>query len=315
MKLDEFLATRARLRTERPELLDLSELNLYRSLARRFGPIAPSTHVEAPYRCHLAERYLAHLGFSQDLKPRTLVSHGVRRSVGALFRLLATRGTTVGIPSDVYPVYGQLAADAGAKVFTWPAQGALPELETLGAVLVCEPLKPWGTRLTEADAATLASWARRDDSRMLIIDSAYATPPTPLASKLMHEEAAVLLVSLSKGWLIPDHAGLCIVPSRFQAAAREVFAALPKDEPKLRTGYAALTEHAERASQVTAHLETLAAQLDALTTQLRATKCTGYFALSDCSFTHLLERGVLSVPASVFGAQTEKSILSSLPPV
>lgn len=133
----------------------------------------------------------------------------------------------------------------------------------------------------------------------------------------MHDECAVLLVSLSKGWLIPDHAGLCIVPPRFQAAAREAFSALPKEERRLRIGYAALTEHSRRPREVAARLVDLGAQLDALTSgrpELAASKCVDYFATAERSLAQLLEVGVLGVPASVFGAPegTPRCVLSSL---
>jgi hypothetical protein len=336
MDLGAFLKVREALRVSRPELIDLSELNLYRSLA--FPAIAPSTHAEAPYRCHLAERFLAHLGLPQELKARTQVSHGIRRSLRALFGVLAERGARVGIPSDVYPVYFQLAAEAGLPplspigvedhhvtgrkgTLALDDQLVLDSGRTergpsgLDALLICEPLKPWGTTLTAADAARLRAWARADERRMLIIDSAYSTPPTPLALELMHDESAVLLVSLSKSWLIPDHAGLCIAPARFKI--REAFAALPKEEDRLRIGYAALTEHSRRPLEVSARLAELSARLDALTLQrpeLRASRCVGYFATAERSFDKLLELGVLGVPASVFGAPAAlpRCVLSSL---
>lgn len=325
MNLEAFLRARAELRARRPDLLDLSELDLYRSLARldptHFGPIAPSTHPEAPYRCHLAERYLAHLGLPAALKPRTQVSHGVRRSLRALFGLLAARGATVGIPDDVYPVYGRLAAEAGARVVPWSAYAGLPDdaaLSTLGALLVCEPCKPWGRGLSAAEVTRLRAWARQDDARLLILDSAYATPPSAASLALVEDASAALLVSLSKGWLIPDHAGLCVVPSRLREAARGAFAALPKDPRRLRIGYAALTEHASRAAHVASALDALAAQLDARTAarpELAATRCAGYFATAARSFEQLLELGVLAVPASVFGAPegTPRCVLTSLP--
>jgi len=321
MTRDEFLSERAQLRQTRPGLVDLSELNLYRSLAKldgaRFGSIAPSTHEEAPYRCHLAERFLSHLGLSQQLKSRTHVSHGIRRSLRALFAHLASAHATVGVPDDVYPVYGQLAAEAGVKVAPWSAREGLPkDLSGLSALLVCEPLKPWGTSLASVEVERLRSWARADERRMVIIDSAYATPPSPLALQAMLDESAVLLVSLSKGWLIPDHAGLCIVPTRFQQATRQVFAPLPKDTERLRIGYAALTEHADRVGHVTQTLAHLASRLDDFTSrrpEFAATRCAGYFAATERSFSQLLELGVLAVPASIFGGSSQGCILSSLP--
>lgn len=315
MNHDDFLVRRNHLRASRPELIDLSELNLYRSLAPHFGPIEPSTHAEAPWRCHVAERYLEVLDLPAQLKSRAQVSHGVRRSLRALFGLLARRDAVVGVPGDVYPVYLQLAAEAGVTVSAYQARLGLPDLAGLDAVLVCDPLKPWGGQLSAAEGARLTSWVQADASRLVIIDSAYATPPNPVALQLMHAQLAVLLVSLSKGWLVPDHAGLCLVPEAWQRATREAFSQLPKDEVKVRVGYAALTTHVARPRAVAEVLKSRAARLDefaAARPALRAERCIGYFAVSACSFDDLLAQGVLGVPASVFGGPESLTVLSSL---
>lgn len=327
MKLEEFRQLRAQLRASRPGLIDRAELDLYRSLAQldpeAFGTIAPSEDPRAQYRCHVAERFLDQLGWAEDLGPRTQVSHGVRRSLRALFGLLASRAATVGIPDDVYPVYGQLAVAAGVGVRSWSARAGLPDerlLAKVSALLVCEPLKPWGRTLDVAAVERLRGWAGADPKRMLILDSAYAIPPSPSALSLLYDESAIVLVSLSKGWLIPDHVGLCVVPTRFAAAVREVFSGLPKHESRLRIGFAALTELGHRPGQVAATLARLGDQLDARTRaqpELATSACVGYFAISELSFAALLERGVLGVPASVFGGDPDAPgcVLSSLPAV
>lgn len=327
MKLEEFRRIRAELRASRPGLIDRAELDLYRSLAQldpqAFGTIAPSKDLRAPYRCHVAERFLNRLDLAAEFGPRTQVSHGVRRSLRVLFGLLASRGATVGIPDDVYPVYAQLAAEAGVGVRSWSARAGLPDeqlLAKVSALLVCEPLKPWGRSLDAVAVERLRAWAGADPRRMLILDSAYAIPPSPGALSLLHDESAIVLVSLSKGWLIPDHVGLCIVPTRFRATAREVFSGLPKHESRLRIGFAALTELGDRPEQVAATLARLGEQLDAQTStrpELATSACIGYFAISELPFAALLERGVLGVPASVFGGDpgTPGCVLSSLPAV
>lgn len=318
MNYEDFVQRRSALRAERSSLVDCAETNVYRSLGTFFPVIAPSMHQEAPYRCHHAERFLAHLGWSAEWKARAQVSHGVRRSLRALFSLLAARGARVGIPSDVYPVYLTLAQEAGVRVQEWKSREGLPALDELDALLVCEPLKPWGTTLSEQEVLRLEHWIDERSERMLLLDSVYATPPTAHAKRLVEHESAVFLTSLSKAWLLPDHVGLCVVPSRWKDAVRGVFASLPKDEQRLRVGYAALTEHRERPAQVQEKLQLFAQQLDAYTQQhsaLRAARCVGYFSVSACSFEELLAQGVLGIPASVFGGPEELSLLSSLPPV
>ena len=320
MTFDDFLARRDALRTTRPELLDLSELNVYRALGPEFPPLTPSTHPEAPYRCHLAERALAHLGFPAAWKARTLVSHGVRRSLEALFGAFASAGLRVALPSDVYPVYFELAACAGlSPAARFAARDGLPaELPGLDVVLLCEPKKPWTQAVTEEHVHVLEAWLSADPKRLVVLDSAYATPPSSTARRLLDTGRAVLCWSLSKGWLIPDHGGVCVVPEPWVETLRPRFAALPKDETKLRIAYGALTESAPRVAVVQQRLSALASRLDAVTSArpaLQASRCVGYFAESPLTFPQLLEQGVLAVPASVFGSTEARCVLSSLPPV
>lgn len=316
MNHDEFLTLRDELRATRPELLDLAETNLYRSV--KLPGIAPSQQREAAHRCHLAERFLAWLELPDALRARAQISHGVRRSLRVLLELLAARGLRVGLPSDVYPVYLQLAAGAGVRVVPYAAREGLPPLDELDALLVCDPLKPWGRSLDAADVAALAGWAIADPRRLLVIDSAYAMPPSPAVRRLIEADVAAVMMSLSKGWLLPDHVGLCLVPTHWCGVAREAFGQLPRDEHKLRIGYAALTEQRERPSRVAALVAAGAQRLDALVAarpELEASPCVGYFASSRASFSRLLDHGVLAIPATVFGGPPELSVLSSLEPV
>lgn len=311
MKHEDFLALREQLKRERPGLIDCAELNVYRSLRPRFDAITPSSHAEAPYRCHLAERFLAQLQLPAEWKARTHVSHGVRRSLKALFSVFARDGLRVGVPSDVYPVYLQLAAEAGLQPRTFEGTPT-NELEGLDVLLLCEPSKPWGTSLDATQRERLMKW-----NGLVVFDSAYATPPTSGALQLLHAGRATVLSSLSKGWLLPDHGGVCIVPPQWFERTRSAFTSLEKDTDKLRVAYAALTEHAQRPVEVARVLGARARMLDELTSarpELKATKCHGYFATSQRSFDELLGLGVLGVPASVFGSRQSVTILSSLEP-
>lgn len=312
MDYEAFLAWRARLR-QQPALLDLGEPNLYRSLAGQLPTITASPSLEARYRCHVAERYLERLDLTVP-KERALVTHGVRRSLSAIFHALAARGSIVALPSDVYPVYLTLAAEAGVRVHLYEARtGQLGALADVDALVVCAPLKPWGGL---GPLAAARAWARALPGRLLVVDSAYATPPLPDVRAPIAGDEAVVLSSLSKGWLLPDHVGLAVLPS-WATELRSALAALAKDERKYAIGYAALTEHADRPAQVAAALRARAAQLDALTRArpaLRAGACHGYFAVAERSAEELVAAGVLGIPATVFGGPAHLTVLSSLAP-
>ena len=305
----EHRALRARLRRERPDLIDLGELDLYASLAPSFVPIEASNDPAARHRCHVAERYLDYLGLPPDAAGRAHVTHGIRRSLGALFALLAQRGATVAIPDDVYPVYLQLAE--GATTRRYPSREGIPSEGDHTALLVCDPQKPWGN---EVDLEGARRWARHDPNRMLILDTAYAVPARDAVGL---EDDAVVLTSLSKGWLLPDHVGLCLAPPRWREVTRAALAALPSDERKLRVGFSALTTEADRPLAVARHLAERASELDALTAahpELKAGPCRGYLAIAREPFEALVASGVLAIPAPVFGGPATHSVLSSLAP-
>ena len=317
MTYEAYQRRRSELRAARPELVDLGELDVYRSLGPSFAPIEPSTDAQAQHRCHLAERFLDRLGLAPSLQPRPLVTHGVRRSLAALFSTFRSLGERVAIPRDVYPTYLSLAERAGLVPTTYEARRGLPAPAALSAIdvlLVCSPLKPWGG---DGEILRAIEWARDDRRRVLVVDGVYATPPSPEILAAASCGGLVLLTSLSKGWLAPEHVGLCLVPESLTSKTREAFAALEKDVAKLRVGFEALTGERTRPERVAALLRDRADRLDALTRsrpELGAQACEGYFAVSTRSADELLSLGVIATPGDVFGGPASMSVLSSLAP-
>jgi histidinol-phosphate/aromatic aminotransferase/cobyric acid decarboxylase-like protein len=319
MKLDEFIKIREQLRKSQPQLIDCSEMNLYRSLATfdatRFGAIPPSNNPKAAYRCHAAEAYLSFLEWPDEMKKNIHVSHGVRRSLSAIFSMLAKQKKSIAIPDDVYPVYQQLALEAGVETKFWSARNGIPEHEFLtqiDAILICAPLKPWGTRLSSMELNRLDKWANGNENRMLVFDCAYAVPDDSL-TKLIREEKAIGLLSLSKQFLIPDHLGLCIAPERFRMDLRNAFLPLPKDELKLRVAFEALEFHSARPQNV-AHAVTVFSESAHSKLNINGLNFNGYFSSSEKTFEDHLQNGILGIPASVFGSDKPGTVLSCLPP-
>lgn len=306
-----------------PTLIDLAETNLYRSLPAAwpdvFPPIEPSQSTRAAHRCHFVDLLLDALQLGEELRSRTLVSHGVRRSLSALFDLLSRHDRTVLIPGDVYPVYEQLARKTGVRFDPYSARDGLPESDRLNqhdALLICDPLKPWGGSLSPVECNMLATWTG-NGQRLAIIDAAYQFVPSPHLVRLTVSGGCALLGSMSKGWLIPDHGGYCVVPDSWRAEAREVFASLPRDEHRLRVSFAGLSAHRSRPIEVANHLRVLGDALSQRTAQLDipASPVNGYFARTSLRFDELLAKGCIGIPASVFGApESAGCVLSTLPP-
>ncbi|MBC7854450.1 MAG: aspartate aminotransferase, partial [Pirellulaceae bacterium] len=143
MNFGDFQQYRNEVLATNPELIDLAETNLWRSLA----PLVPRLEAEQPrqiHRCDLAKQWTHGLGLPAEFASRSLISAGVRDSLALLFPILAKRKAQVRIPVDVYPVYGALAKSAGLFFETFPT---IPELvlpKGGDCLLLPHPLKPAG---------------------------------------------------------------------------------------------------------------------------------------------------------------------------
>lgn len=321
MDFREFRAFRERLAAD-SSLADMAEHNLYASLPAafpgRFDPMGESRSSRAPYRCHVAELFLERWGMGPEAKTRTSVCEGVRAALSAVFRLAASRGMRLMVPSDVYPEYLALARAARVDFSCYQALLGPPGDEKLAAfdgLLVCEPTKPWGVAMPLAEAARLGSWAAaRPESRLLIADCAYDIDGTPAARLWRGDRSALILASLSKGWLAPRRAGCAFAPDGWVAPLREALGALPKSESGLRQAYRALADFPGRPADVASALATLAPRADATLGALGRLPWSGYFAHSPLPASDWLAKGIIAIPASAFGSSSGHSILSLLPP-
>jgi hypothetical protein len=159
MNFSDFQRFREKIMQERNGVLDCAATNLYASLARLIPPDTPAPE-HTVHRCHLATEWGQHFGFSPETSRLAFVSCGVRDSLSRLFSYYKSTNARLWLPSDNYPVYGELARTAGLTpcefptipVPVWPdsAPATGPEL-----LVVTNPLKPLGRWLTQSDVATL----------------------------------------------------------------------------------------------------------------------------------------------------------------
>ncbi len=309
----EFQAFRTTTLQVAPLLVDASEHSFALSLRRRFPEIPPSTHFNAHYRCHVAEKFLTLNPLFSELKDQSIVSRGVRQTLSVLFSDAATHGFTVAIPSDVYPEYQRIAERALCQIVHYDAQYGLAKPEVLEAadvVLWCHPTKPWGDVETESQMSAMKAWLTKQATRRLWIDSVYQPKLTQELREWYDLGQTVCMTSLSKGWVEPLVAGIAFVPPQDANRFRLLFASLSKDEHSIRKAYAALTEHSERPIEIQSVLLDLA---KARAAQLNdSLSFSGYFAISPHSAEWWLEQGVLVIPFSVFGSSGSGSIISSL---
>lgn len=322
MGFEEFQAARASLAAQ--GLRDMAEHNLYASLPMsfpgRFEPIAESSEAKAKHRCHVAELFLDRWGMPHSEKRRASVCEGVRAALGGVFALLASDGKRALLPSDVYPEYARLARLAGLEFDEYEARLGVPgsaALERVDAVLVCDPVKPWGGELDSERAEALSSWAsERPSERLLIVDSAYSIDGSSVARAWREDGVALVIASLSKGWLLPRRAGCAVAPDAWVPRIRSALGGLPNAESNLRQAYQALSAYPDRPFEVASAVDDLAGfAISSLGCDGIGLRARGYFAPSSLPASAWRERGVIAIPASAFGSREARSFISVLSPV
>lgn len=325
MNFAEFQALRSRLLAERPALLDLAETNLYRSLARLVPEPSPPADGTV-HRCHLASQWTALLGLPEEASRRAFVTGGVRDGLDTLFRHLSGKPFLLWLPSDNYPVYHELAKAHGHRsrnfptlpVAQWPAEPppAGAEHEWL---LVTHPLKPRGRALNEKDAESLLRWLATDECRRVLLDTVYRLEPRfdDLTLRLLATEQAIVLHSLTKGWLHPRCFGVVLMPEQDASVWNPVFRDRPPPQSKLATARHLMSRHADLPEKVAQALG--AAQQDLfeatrnLPFEVIEVDPASYFVPVACRWDALLDQGILGLPASVFGSPCDDlTLLSSL---
>jgi hypothetical protein len=232
---------------------------------------------------------------------RALVCEGVR---AALALILAD--VEVALPRDVYPVYWQLAKRAVA-FDTFPTF-TLPDARYV--VMPC-PLKLHGRAWTAQEFAHAKAWLRADPQRRLILDGVYsfADPLTAGVLELVATDQAILVDSMSKGWLHEKVFGTALVPEQDVARWTPMFRAAPPSQAALFTARALLERDVplDLAARCARTIDKLAERGIAASAPER-----GYLIPVDLDPEVALSRGVLLIPFSVFGGTRPTSFASAL---
>ncbi|MEU8972355.1 aminotransferase class I/II-fold pyridoxal phosphate-dependent enzyme [Streptomyces monashensis] len=326
MRFDEFQEFRQRQLSASSSLLDAAETNVYGALApMRPGPSADMSTV---HRCDLARAWLRRFELPEDRSGHAMVCRGVRHGLGVVFHWLRAVQARLWLPGDVYPVYFELARAAGLAPASYPTLPA-PALPTSPAddrpeyLLLANPSKPLGRYLSDAECAAVMSWLRASPRRHLLIDSVYdlGAPFAVSTRRLLDTGRAVLLHSVTKGWLWPRTFGVVLLgPAHAELA--EAFRADPPSPAQLRLADRLLTEHGDVPRQVADELAVRAERLferlpdevlGAIPTASRTCPGNYFFPVEIPAETLRREYGVLAVPVGVFGESSwSGSVLTSL---
>ncbi|WP_100839256.1 aminotransferase class I/II-fold pyridoxal phosphate-dependent enzyme [Kitasatospora fiedleri] len=312
-----------------PSLLDAAETNVYRALA----PLRPAPPEDADtrtvYRCDLARTWLRRYDLPQEWSRRAMVGRGVRHGLDLLFPRLRARRARLWLPADVYPVYFDLARAAGLAPDPYPTLPApvlprsAPEGDRPEYLLLANPSKPLGRHLTDPECAELTAWLERSPHRRLLIDAVYdlGTPFAPGTRRLLETGRAILLHSVTKGWLRPRTFGIVLLgPDEPELA--DAFRADPPSPAQLALAESLLTDHADTPRQVAAALDARAERLfarlpdavrAAVPTASRTSPGNYFFPVDTPAETLRRDHGLLALPATAFGeTRWPGSVLTSL---
>ncbi len=329
MNFAEFQAWREQSLRPAPDLVDCGETNLYKALAPLQLRPEAAPAADPVHRCDLARAWLGRYGLPVDQSRRALVCRGVRHALSLIFRALAQGDATLWLPGDVYPVYGELARAAGLEPLEFRTLPA-PELPAATPdsrpeyLLVTNPWKPLGRFLIEAEYAALIQWLAASPHRHLLIDAVYdlGVPFNATTLKLQQTGRAILLHSVTKGWLWPRSFGVVLIGDN-HAPFAATFRNEPPSPDQLRLAQALLSTGAECPRRVSHALQRRAQALFARLPGAVSSSCLinpadvapgcYLFPVGIPAEILLREHRLLAIPASAFGARDwAGSVLSSL---
>jgi aspartate/methionine/tyrosine aminotransferase len=334
MRFEEFQEFRQRQLGGDSALLDTAETNVYRALAA-LRP-EPPTDTGTVHRCDIARAWLRRYELPEGWSRQALVCRGVRHGLEVVFQWLSTVQARLWLPSDVYPVYFELARAAGLAPESYPTlpSPVLPSPDEPAAgdddrpeyLLLANPSKPLGRYLSDDECKAVISWLARSPRRSVLIDAVYdLDAPFAVGTQLLLATGrAVLLHSVTKGWLWPRTFGVVLLgPQQAESAElSEAFRAAPPAQEQLRVADRLLTEHGDVPGQVADALAVRAERLferlpdevlAAIPSEIRTSPGNYFFPVGIPAETLQREHGLLAMPVSVFGeSMWSGSILTSL---
>ncbi|MCY1008206.1 hypothetical protein OV079_22125 [Nannocystis pusilla] len=222
MNFREFLAWSGGVRE--PAVLRACETRISAAFADLRPPLERADPPRTVHRCDLARAWCELRGLPPAAARGAMICAGVRHALSLLFAHMAVAGRRLALPTDVYPVYWDLARAAGVAtvgVATFPELAIADLLDRatradVAALVLPDPLKLHGRSLAADERAALLAWLARDPHRRLVLDGVYSFGRrlSPATLELLASGQVLYLDSLSKGWLYPRVFGVAHLPAR-----------------------------------------------------------------------------------------------------
>lgn len=323
MNYREFINYKNNIIENNDDIVDLSSTNIYKTYNIEKKFIDVIGHVNGNiHRCHLVENWLDLCGISHDFKSQIGTSTGVRDSLSILVDEFKKKNWT--IPKDVYPFYQNLfnEKDVQYNEYTTLTNDSLfDDLGDADCLLLTYPLKPLGRDLSSNEINIINDWLNYDSNRRLFIDAVYFNgfDQSILNNlfQLFEGDQTFLLFSLSKSFLLPNVFGVTFLPNK-DLLLRNNFKNLKPLSLNLNLAFQALnTSDLNRQSKILS--ESLFDKYLRLESLLKKEGIDiplyngGYLVYNhDNSHDKMLEKGILSIPESVFGGTGNGVVFSSL---
>lgn len=330
MDYREFLLYRSEKLAKEPGFVDAGDLDLYGKFPKveNLFTDASGGHIgDNIHRCHLVEDFLREyeLDEGNDIAvEKKLVSYsmGVRQSLVVLMDLYRDKKWL--IASDNYPYYQNLAQkiDLGYKTFNTLGCDGFADMMTVSTdediLLVTYPFKPSGQSYSEEDWQSLRNWLQVDSARRLVLDAVYLfelKEEKELFKLFFETQQIVILYSLSKSHAAPMVAGFTFT---FDNEIREAFKNIPRDErleDTMRTCFSLLNLEAgkKRREEIRCFIQNKKASAVSAGVLPENYDAEGYlFYLTGANFNILEEKGILTVPSSVYLSEAKGVVISTL---
>lgn len=329
MNFQEFIAWSRDARARDPGVVWACETRIAAALADLRPPLDPVEPPRKLHRCDLARAWCELRGLPASAAKTAMICSGVRHALSLLFAHMAGAGRRLALPTDVYPVYWELARAAGVPTFGVPT---FPELDLdavlaaatraeVAALVLPNPLKLHGRWLDPGERAALAAWLRQDPHRRLVLDGVYSfgRPVDHGTLDLLAGGQTLYLDSLSKGWLHERVFGVAHLPARDFEHLGPLFRAAAPTQANLHLAERLLSEYSQFPAPLVAALDQRRREcIDRLRALGLAPSPVdhGYFVPVEGDARDLLLRHrLVLLPGSVFGEpQRSVAIASALPP-
>ena len=295
-------------------------MNAVRSLESEAPPLEIITPVSNPVLEVVLDLWRQRWGNAHSFK-KIRTGTSIRSFLESLFDRMSSSHYWLCIPNDVYPVYWELAHKYAIKATGFPT---VPEFQLSNltmaprraCLLLPHPLSPAGRYLTPDECEKLETWLNQSEDRWLILDAVYEFnfKANSLTYRLLKTGKVVLLHSLSKGWLAPRTFAVATYPPKWPPQFESESTELSPEQ--LKTTHTLMSRFADKPQ----HLQTLfQTRWQNLTPRLKqwdqnwAPPKSGYFSFLNISAQALLKRhNVLAIPSSVFGSDSNVSIITCL---